>query len=195
MDGDLRLLPAEFEDVFHSDHDLLLRSPFRLFDLPPELWLRICELAVIKATPIQCGRESRLRDSAAIVRQPAIIRTCRLLRREGLPIFYAANDFEMVHSYNVPCPRAWLAAIGARALAGMRTLTMHSNCQTDFWEGSFLRAGIQCHVEFNKHRRRREEFLHHRDPAVSDLHPHGLSAAAYSKLLANGANTFTVTFT
>lgn len=148
MDEDFTLLPPDFEDAFISDYAILLRSPFRLFDLPPELWLRICAMAVIQAKPLQIGKEAYLRDSMAIVKQPAITRTCRLIRDETLPIFYSSNTFEMFHGYDVPCPRKFIVAIGDANRRRMKTLLMHSNCQKDFWDGSFCRAGIGCEIDF-----------------------------------------------
>lgn len=149
MDDDLSLLDDSFEDVFCSTHDLQLRSPFRLLDLPPELWLRICEFAVIKNGPIQVGREPKSRDQMAIVSQPEITRTCRILRSEGLPLFYSTNVFELYHYYGVPCPRIWVLAIGVGNRQRMCTMTMVSGCQKDFWEGSFQRAGIDVEIDYD----------------------------------------------
>lgn len=148
MDSDFTLLPCNFEDVFVSQYELELRSPFRLFDLPPELWTRICSFAVTRDQPMKIGKEKMLKDSAAIVRQPAITRTCRLLRTEALPLFYACNDFEMIHSHGVPCSRQWLSAIGDAGRKGMGSLLMHSNCDASFWKGSFDRAGVESSILF-----------------------------------------------
>jgi hypothetical protein len=147
MNGDLTLLSSEFEDTFVSDYEIILRQPFRLFDLPSELWLKICEFNVVRNKPILLGRESHLYQSTAIVRQPAIAQTCRLLRREALSMFYSINDFGMLHSYGAPCPRQWTIAIGHANRMRMRHLEVRSNCLKDFWEGSFKRAGIDCELE------------------------------------------------
>lgn len=43
MDIDLSLLPDDFEDCLTTSHEIMLRLPFRLLDLPPELWIKIVE--------------------------------------------------------------------------------------------------------------------------------------------------------
>lgn len=124
MDADFSLLNNDFEDVFCTPHQIQLRSPFRLFDLPPELWLRVCEFAVLKPSPIRVGREPNLKDQVAVTQQPAITRTCRLLRHEALPVFYALNTFEMLHHFGVPCPRKWIEAIGCAHRKRMKSVLM-----------------------------------------------------------------------
>lgn len=149
MDDNFSLLDDSFEDVLCSSYDIQIRSPFRLPDLPPELWLRICELAVQKHGPIQFGREPDPRDQMAIVAQPGITQACRALRCEGLPLFYSTNTFELYHCFGVPCPRQWILAIGEVNRQRMRTLTVVSGCQKNFWEGSFQRSAIDVEVEYD----------------------------------------------
>lgn len=133
MDADFSLLHLSFESMFLSQHEQYLDSPFRLLDLPPELWLKVLDFAVRRPNTIRIGRESKFSDQVARVRQPAVTRTCRLLRREGLPMFYANNKFEMVHSYDVPCPRRWLEVIGKERRRWMRELVIDSRCSVEFW--------------------------------------------------------------
>ena len=147
MHGDFSLLSDDFEDCFVSEMDILRRTPFRLFDLPPELWIRICELAVVKSRPILIGHQTNLKDMARVARQPNITRTCRALRYEALPLFYALNEWEMTHNYSVPCPRRFLHAIGAKNLHKMGTLLMHSNCDIEFWKDTCERGLVKCEVE------------------------------------------------
>lgn len=146
MDGDLSLLPNDFEDCFVSDIDILRRTPFRLLDLPPELWVRICEFAVLKSCPIVIGHQTDMKDMARVALQPSITRTCRVLRHEALPLFYTLNSWEMIHNYSVPCPRRFLHAIGATNLHKM-TLLMHSNCDIEFWKDTCKRWLVECEVE------------------------------------------------
>jgi hypothetical protein len=97
--------------------------PFRLLDLPLELVIRVLDFAVIhssKDDPINipdavARTESRKAPHASgrpykkatwRLVQPAITRTCRLLRAEGLPTFYARNVFAAYSNM------AGLAALG-----------------------------------------------------------------------------------
>lgn len=112
MDADFALLDDDFEDLLVSDYEIQLRSPFRLFDLPPELWLRIGEFAVIREKPMVLSRNLYGVDQERIVRQPAITKTCRLLRQETLPLFYSLNEFAMIGCGQGPILDRWLVAIG-----------------------------------------------------------------------------------
>ena len=77
--------------VTHSNH----QQPFRLLDLPPELWLKIGKLA-IDSTPLLlksnhiCNimHSSEERRASASLWQPAITRVCVPLRVELLPYYY-----------------------------------------------------------------------------------------------------------
>lgn len=79
---------------------------FRLMDLPRELWLRICKLAVkydgiIDITVALGGRyypkhlkQAMARSmNRAKLQQPAIACTSRVLRYECLPVYYRDNVF------------------------------------------------------------------------------------------------------
>ena len=84
-------------------------EPFRLPDLPIEITLRILEFTVVcssKSNPIDIEVAIRrsfhsdwdsiwpnLKEGADRLSQPAVTRTCRLLRNEGLRIFYSQNCF------------------------------------------------------------------------------------------------------
>ncbi|KAK4922178.1 hypothetical protein LTR49_010399 [Elasticomyces elasticus] len=63
-------------------------SPFRLLDLPPELWLRICGPLVRASKPLNvCHQRAR-----PILVRPPITRVCRVLREELLRTWYR-NSF------------------------------------------------------------------------------------------------------
>ena len=85
-------------------------KPFRLFDLPDELVLVVLELVVVissKDDPIDINlavRRKRQRPKPALsgptyrrgtsrLVQPVVARTCRMLRCEGLKLFYGRNCF------------------------------------------------------------------------------------------------------
>ncbi|KAK5698501.1 hypothetical protein LTR17_023593 [Elasticomyces elasticus] len=82
-------------------------APFRLLDLPPELWSRIVRSSVISHEPIVlpvCQSASRLEINMA---QPPIIRTSKVLREETLPAFHA-NSFELLADFTTRY-RVWEA--------------------------------------------------------------------------------------
>ena len=113
MDANLQLLDNSFEEIFAYDSTV---RPFRLFDLHPELWLRICHEAVSYPKPINVTRAATTDDQANIVSQPPLTRTCKLLRTEALPMFYRNNTFEARHFCCIACPRQWSVAIGTANL-------------------------------------------------------------------------------
>jgi len=156
MDEDFTTLDKGFEKVFKT-------APFRLLDLPPELWLRICELAVVKdhSKVIRVDYYTTKKSSAAIVQQPAITRTCRLLRQEALPLYYKLNTFAFGEF--MACERrrwttsflvAWCAAIGKQKVRVM--CTWCPECHSDHdaalsekerWEEYFEDMGVSATME------------------------------------------------
>ncbi|WPH00079.1 Hypothetical protein R9X50_00290200 [Acrodontium crateriforme] len=148
MDMDLQALDPSFEEIFKSDQDL---TPFRLFDLPAELWLRVIDLAVTKSDSITITKGRSALDQVEIVRQPAITRTCRLLRQEALRMFYRHNDFEAMHFTGVACPRKWFVAIGKENLMAMHSFTFYAKFQSGFWMDKFREIGIKAEVERTPH--------------------------------------------
>ncbi|KAK0939332.1 hypothetical protein LTR29_009077 [Friedmanniomyces endolithicus] len=144
MDGALQNLPSDFEHIFHGDHSF---QTFPLFRLPPEIWLRICELAVTNGKSINITKAPKTPDQVALVRQPPLTRTCRLLRYESLPMFYRNNAFEARHFCEHACPRQWLVAIGREHLRAMGSFSLHTRMSDRFWQGCFERTGLKVKVE------------------------------------------------
>ncbi|EMD00060.1 hypothetical protein BAUCODRAFT_21723 [Baudoinia panamericana UAMH 10762] len=141
MDSNFANLSEEFEQIYLEPQSL---TSFRLFDLPPELWLRICEVAVISPVPVNVTRVPFQQQQAQRVQQPAITRTCRLLRQEALPMFYKNNTFEAWHFCQPwTCPRQWLLAIGRGNLLQMGRLKIYTQNDKEFWQGCFERAGLK----------------------------------------------------
>ncbi|KAK5694702.1 hypothetical protein LTR97_009292 [Elasticomyces elasticus] len=63
---------------------------FRLLDLPPELWIAICRLAVTFPDPVVIANgKGFLWEN---IRQPAITHSCSMIRKETIAIFQA-NHF------------------------------------------------------------------------------------------------------
>ena len=124
MESNFQTLDGEFEYVFKCPVEIH-EFRFRLLDLPPELWIRICEFAVMKPYEIDTTRAKKPKHQMQVVRQPAISFTCRLLRQEALPLFYKSNNFIAYHWAGVACIRKWLLTIGHANLRNLGTLTFH----------------------------------------------------------------------
>jgi len=125
-------------------------APFRLLDLPNELLLPILDMAVTvscKGNPIRIhyavrskksnvaspAGEIKYRKGAHMLMQPAITRVCRLLRNEGLPMFYKQNTFYSWHNrYSFRAVRRWLDDIGQVHASNMMQLFIdRSRSSTD----------------------------------------------------------------
>ena len=72
------------------------RKTFRLLDLPPELWSRICKLVVIRDCTFFLKNPGSVHVTCESTQQPPITRTCWSLRNEALPTFYRRNVFVIV---------------------------------------------------------------------------------------------------
>ena len=142
MDCDFLELDDGFEKVFGLDE-----RPFRLFDLPTELWLRICELAVTRNSPIDPTRARKAKQQTQVVKQPALARVSKVLRHEVLAAFYRNNVFEVSHLNGVACVRDWLVAIGPRNRKNMGILTFYCKFDADFWVDKFAQIGILVAAE------------------------------------------------
>ncbi len=147
MEGDFAHLEEGFEGVLDSPSYIRSLFTFRLLDLPPELMVRICQLAVVQPKTIDPTRARMAKHQAQILRQPAISRTCHLLRKESLLAFYCENTFEVFHWEKKACIRHWLTAIGVGNLRAMRSLSFHCKFNTHFWETKFEELGIKTKAE------------------------------------------------
>ncbi|KAK4892521.1 hypothetical protein LTR27_008985 [Elasticomyces elasticus] len=114
---------------------------FRLFDLPPELWVRIARLALDDKPKIRAWPDYHPTGTYELVlHQPAITRTCHALRVETLPLFYEShirfrfyNGLDGGFNYSSR-RRAWLRAIGAanrRCLKNVELLAIPEDMQDD----------------------------------------------------------------
>ena len=139
-------LDNDFEYIFKLPHERD-EFRFRLFDLPPELWLHICGLAVTKSNLINPTHAYKKKQQLQILKQPAITRTCRLLRQECLPVFYYNNEFEAYHWEKVDCIRDWLVAVGPSNRRAMGTLTFHCKFDAEFWTKKFADIGILVKID------------------------------------------------
>ncbi|KAK0248076.1 hypothetical protein B0A54_16483 [Friedmanniomyces endolithicus] len=82
--------PKIGDDMNEAWYQWRKKQTFPLFDLPPELWIRICRFAVVRPTPTVLTVRIPARKFRAKVRQPPITRTCTTVRKETLSHFYAA---------------------------------------------------------------------------------------------------------
>ncbi|KAK1064587.1 hypothetical protein LTR74_008589 [Friedmanniomyces endolithicus] len=104
------------------------KQTFPLFDLPPELWIRICRFAVIRPTPTVLTAKLPARVFRAKVRQPAITRTCTTIRKETLSHFYAApfvyEDRSQHEAWELV---SWLKVLPAETRSNLLDLVIESN--------------------------------------------------------------------
>lgn len=129
--------PASRHTALHLSYSDYQRckQPFRLLDLPTGLLLQVLALAVINPDPICVhgsstdnpadGSSSRLFRSAhspthSLV-PPPITRVNRLLREEGLKLFYRKNVFHGVN-WSKMQPRAWMKRVDERWRREMRVV-------------------------------------------------------------------------
>jgi hypothetical protein len=100
-----------------------------LLDLPPELWGRICHLAIVSSEPIDLiplkdndkgdeGPNRFLVIDQKVAEQPPLTHTCRTIRSECLPLFYKHNTFVAMSKYRTKSRKSitnWLHAIGPKS--------------------------------------------------------------------------------
>lgn len=107
---------------------------FPLFDLPPELWIRCCQLGVINPGPIII---SELGDKASTF-PPPITKTCRAIRAETLSSFYEANEFRFIDD-------------GDPEVAGL-TMWLHA-IRSTHWPSVKICTVVSCHSDIVAHLR------------------------------------------
>ena len=96
-----------------------------LLDLPPEIWSRICKLAVTNTDPYWLN--SKAVGRRAFV-QPSITCTCHTTREECLPHFYKVNLFlAYFGGHQQDLASSWLGAIGKKNRSSLQRLYVHQN--------------------------------------------------------------------
>ncbi|KAK0278035.1 hypothetical protein LTR35_009357 [Friedmanniomyces endolithicus] len=116
-------------DDMNEDWSLWRKNQtFPLFDLPPELWIRVCRFAVIRPTPTVLTAKLPARVFRAKVRQPPITRTCTTIRKETLSQFYAApfvyDDRSQHEAWELV---SWLKVLRAETRSNLLDLVIESN--------------------------------------------------------------------
>ncbi|KAK5174320.1 uncharacterized protein LTR77_001400 [Saxophila tyrrhenica] len=109
-------------------------SPPHFAGLPAELWAYITQLAVLLDNPVTFKFSTPKKTVQSLVRQPSILRTCCVLRAEGLAAYYRNNSFVVIGDTELPRAlegrtgamppsfQAWINAIGPESRAQMRSL-------------------------------------------------------------------------
>ncbi|PPJ60609.1 hypothetical protein CBER1_03653 [Cercospora berteroae] len=130
---------------------------FRLFDLPPELVVRVLEFAVVvstKSRPLRIAMDSiepwedSCSDESLSAGQPAITRTCHLLRDEGLKLFYAENIFLGATSNDDAAALwKWGNAIGQEKLKRIDRLYIEYVSNDEPWIYTYLDGRLLTDVE------------------------------------------------
>ncbi|KAM3421656.1 hypothetical protein BST61_g2041 [Cercospora zeina] len=137
---------------------------FRLLDLPPELVIRVLRFAVVISTrekPLRIQRKSKEPwavahhgDDSLSAKQPAIARTCRLLRDEGLKLFYARNIFLGASDFlSIPVLWQWVDVIGQKHLQRIDWLFIEwvdgdGSGVLEYHDGKILDSDLEMTVGF-----------------------------------------------
>ncbi|KAK3641767.1 hypothetical protein LTR56_011094 [Elasticomyces elasticus] len=112
-----------------SDMVATTNTPFRLLSLPPELWSRICRLAVTRQDRMEFSEAMSCGVVENIVKQPAITRVCKTIREETIDLFYANSFIFLDTSDTENNFWSWLRAlcIGHRIRYSMPNLRIESH--------------------------------------------------------------------
>ncbi|RMY20144.1 hypothetical protein D0867_04206 [Hortaea werneckii] len=93
--------------------------------LPPELWTRICTLAILDPANITIKHAAYPNLVCSQTLQPPLTRTCRVLRGECLPLFYKLVNFIILDEYaDVEGVLKWLRSLGKEKRGRFRRLCL-----------------------------------------------------------------------
>lgn len=105
-------------------------ATFRFIDLPKELRLEIYQYAVIEP------RVFIRPDSVTGIEQPDLAQTCRQVRSEVLPIFYAKNTFAVDLTYSYPIAKA-----AAKRASGGSKVSLYGIQALETWASALESGG------------------------------------------------------
>ncbi|KAK3661625.1 hypothetical protein LTR56_000113 [Elasticomyces elasticus] len=134
-------------------------TPFRLLDLyvsprlnPAELWSAICAFALSDAYPstLYLHEDMHAGTLHALTQQPNLLRTCRALRSECLPLLYEKPVFLLIEA-NMLSPnwRLWLEMLAPDSRHYMQNLyvtSTHQDLITHLTKNYLLPYG--CEINF-----------------------------------------------
>ncbi|KAK0948303.1 hypothetical protein LTR29_000420 [Friedmanniomyces endolithicus] len=106
--------------------------PFRLLDLPPELWSHICALVLASDYPstLYLHEDTHPRTLQALSQQPPLLRTCTALRAESVQLWYANTVFLLIEANkSSPNWRLWLESLTPHSRRYMRKVFITSTHQ------------------------------------------------------------------
>lgn len=80
-------------------------------------------MVVVQSEPIKAFSKLGSKKNESTVMQPGISRTCRLIRKETIPMFYERNTFMAYDQIAMPAQLvSWVTAIGWTNRASLRRL-------------------------------------------------------------------------
>lgn len=119
-------------------------KPFRLLDLPPEIWTRIVKMAVTKPTHLeeqifnQIGRIYTIDFGV-----PSIVHTCRLIRTEALKLYYGCNTFHVYANCDPSTLESYRRWVRARMIDKTWNLIKHASLKCCCYSLERMRANLK----------------------------------------------------
>lgn len=111
----------------NSENASQANKPFRLLDLPTELFIHICKCAVELTGEVILQEDLGRKEYASRVQQPNITRVNNFIRKETLPHFYQSNTFRIIDDYSEQeSLQRWAKAIGEANLSNTKNLYVDS---------------------------------------------------------------------
>ena len=121
-------------------------------DLPLELRNKILRYAFVELEPIVLGfsvnfKQGRMQWTPnELMQEPGLLKPCRQLRSEGLPVFYGANKFHCTTRVHF---RLWLRWLGEEKRNLVKCLTGFAFGKTCYSECTrALRVLLDVHADF-----------------------------------------------
>lgn len=130
-DTTARPQPSRGRKIVHAQHQC------RLLQLPLEIRTRIYQLTLVKE-PRTTLLDTDHDDSQDV--EPSFLQTCRLARREGLPIFYGQNDW-ILKGAGSQTSSKWLKNLDAKKIAMIKTVVFMKH-RGVYFLASAINAGL-----------------------------------------------------
>ncbi|KAF7191176.1 hypothetical protein HII31_07536 [Pseudocercospora fuligena] len=165
--------------------DSMLVAPDRLPHLPPELWVIIGKLAIDAEDEILNRWNSDEKEQNALMRQPGITRTCKVLRDEVLPYWYRTKvtcELWEDHNWWVWVDIAqWLRVIGPQARSQLGRAYILSSTSDATWPMKELQRRTKYKMPFTISAAVPWNYNHHRRFYKRELCPEDQSCVAKFK--------------